>query len=683
MCSKCLICLVLLKGFARNHSAITLLSKQQSVSNLISLTSNASMASTKTVINTVDNPVFASNELWYKKMRQIFLIEYSKYFEHNGFIHLKDERAPPESNTTSKASNQQQTENQTHHFIKWIQQDGFLYVTVNIEEVFMHIKLGYCTRYRLASRTFLNEMLKFYAAEFHIHSSVYDYHLTAINRNFTSSSWGSPKQISLTISKFLDEFVEFFHRVPLFSTNKVFKIVYEKLDYSLIPHKFGLIFDYMISAKKKLQTSSDQANISFTPLYLNLDNNIGIYSISEGTESQKASTPINPASSSSGLDYSKYLVIKIESFVSNSGNSQALSAYSTTSIKKMLQQQMSVPENKLTTTSPQTTKISHSSSSSSLLNIAHQKESSSSNQKASKPPPTSRAASQLPQQQSYIRLVCYYLCINKNQDYSIDTTFSPKQSDKLNADLSFLDKIIEESISSYKQEIFWDNLVISMSSLSNWLNEAHANMPIVFAIQSEELEQILDSSEKIDALELDPALGTFLAQCFSVKEKIQSYFRFNFGRHFIFTASPEFDYCLLLLNDDLLKNFGCSSSSSCLKSSVSRSDSITTATNTLNAEPASQKLESFVLLKFDKKRQTSHLWQVNRVDQKANQQKNTSMSLASAVRIASDNNTSLLGDTASSFKKEQFYMNKSAGSNRYLSFVVNNLMYVIWETLFH
>ena len=43
------------------------------------------------------NPVNPANELWYKKMRQTFLIEYSKYFESRGFIYLKDDRSPVEA----------------------------------------------------------------------------------------------------------------------------------------------------------------------------------------------------------------------------------------------------------------------------------------------------------------------------------------------------------------------------------------------------------------------------------------------------------------------------------------------------------------------------------------------------------------------------------------------------------
>ncbi len=75
--------------------------------------------------------------------------------------------------------------------MKWVQQDGFIYLTVSLEEIFVNIKLGYCTRYRLASRSFLTDLIKFFSKDFHIHSLTYDYHLTAINRNLIPSSLSS------------------------------------------------------------------------------------------------------------------------------------------------------------------------------------------------------------------------------------------------------------------------------------------------------------------------------------------------------------------------------------------------------------------------------------------------------------------------------------------------------------
>lgn len=234
--------------------------------------------------------------------------------------------------------------------------------------------------------------------------------------------------------------------------------------------------------------------------------------------------------------------------------------------------------------------------------------------------------------------------------------------------------MIEESISMYKQEIFWENLAISMSSLSNLLNEEKSHLPIVFEIQSEELEQILDTSEKIDAIDLDPTLTEFFKQCFTIKEKIRSYFEFSFGRHFIFTSSDSFDYCLLLVNDDLINKFGCSSSSS-IKHKVSneKSESSHASYSTSSEE---KKLYSFVLLKFDKKEKTTQLLQVERVHHSCYQNQKTPISKGIGENLSND----------MSFLKDKSLMaatlEKVMGSNKYLSFIVNNLIYVVWESMF-
>jgi len=257
-----------------------------------------------------------SNEAWYQNMRQMFLIEYSKFFESKGFVRLKDvERGATTTTTTtissSGFSNSEQTAaaklSENLHFIKWIQQDGFIYLTINLEEIYLHAKLGYCTRYRTANmaRSFLNEMVRFFSQEFHVYSFTYDYHLSVINRNLTSSSWKARSQISQIISKFLDEFVDYYSRLPLHSTNKVYKLVNEKADSSLLlnqqqqqqqqqqnSHKYGFIFDY-ISAKHK----SSNPSLVFMPLIINdLDNNIAIYSLTDSANnvvSLSQSTSVN------------------------------------------------------------------------------------------------------------------------------------------------------------------------------------------------------------------------------------------------------------------------------------------------------------------------------------------------------------------------------------------------------
>jgi len=122
-------------------------------------------------------------------------------------------------------------------------------------------------RYRSTSRSFVNEIIKFLTQEFHVHSFIHDFHLTAINQNFSSSITGSQiSQTSFTIVKFLDEFVDFFMRIPIYSLNKVFKRVYEKSDHSLIPHQFRLIFDFVIDSITKINSENEENQLLFKTL---------------------------------------------------------------------------------------------------------------------------------------------------------------------------------------------------------------------------------------------------------------------------------------------------------------------------------------------------------------------------------------------------------------------------------
>ncbi len=70
----------------RNASNATLLSKQQSISNLagVGLSGGSKMKAD------------GANELWFKKMRYIFMLEFSKFFESRGFIYLRDDRSATE-----------------------------------------------------------------------------------------------------------------------------------------------------------------------------------------------------------------------------------------------------------------------------------------------------------------------------------------------------------------------------------------------------------------------------------------------------------------------------------------------------------------------------------------------------------------------------------------------------------
>ena len=334
---------------------------------------------------------------------------------------LKDEKSNISNETSVKQNNlhqhqhqQQQNylhENQTNHFIKWIQQDGFLYITLNVEEIYLHVKLGYCARYRSTSRSFVNEIIKFFTQEFHVHSFVHDFHLAAINRNFSSSITGSQiSQTSQTIAKFLDEFVEFFRRIPSYSINKVFKRVYEKSDHSLIPHQFRLIFDFVIDSITKINAEDDENQLLFKTLYV-FDNNIAIYSLTDG--SSKASNGANNASS----DYLKYLVIKIEnhsittasSSWSTSSNQSYMPSSASLASKKLAQSSVKGLDAKLT---PNSTKLSNSASYSSLLTPSVPQ---SSNSETLSVLENTNVASV--KQEPLIRILSYYLCINKNQQH--------------------------------------------------------------------------------------------------------------------------------------------------------------------------------------------------------------------------------------------------------------------------
>ncbi len=273
-----------------------------------------------------------SIETWYRKMRQHYLVEYAKSFESYGFVRLKDDRTKENYAKTDPLlmSHVSQLDNQLLYFIKWIPNDGFLFLTLNFDEIFLHCKLGYYTRYRTLTRTFTNELNKFLYHDFHIHSLSYDYHLLAVNLNFTKATTLQSTLAFQTLQKLLDDFNDYFRlKAPPCSMHKLFKVVYEKYDCSLIPHKIGLIFDFILNLKQKNET------ITFIPIYTNLDNNIAIYNVkalNTSTPNTNSQTPISCSPAISHIlstqhqqqwhgfndanslqpDYSKYLIVKIE-----------------------------------------------------------------------------------------------------------------------------------------------------------------------------------------------------------------------------------------------------------------------------------------------------------------------------------------------------------------------------------
>ncbi len=79
----------------RNSSVATLLSKQQSISNLVGVGLSGSSGS-KVKAGSAMEQADVANELWFKKMRFIFMSEFTKFFESRGFIYLRDDRSGSE-----------------------------------------------------------------------------------------------------------------------------------------------------------------------------------------------------------------------------------------------------------------------------------------------------------------------------------------------------------------------------------------------------------------------------------------------------------------------------------------------------------------------------------------------------------------------------------------------------------
>ena len=112
---------------------------------------------------------------------------------------------------------------------------------------------------------------------------------------------------------------------------------------------------------------------------------------------------------------------------------------------------------------------------------------------------------------------------------------------------------------------------------------------------------------------------------------------------FIFTSSETIDYCLLLINDELIKNFRHSESSALsplnLNSGLSNdSFHFQNQDNIPFNDSSNQQLNSFVLLKFDKKNEMAHLLQVNRIKStNAQSSSNTSNIASLSATIDSSN----------------------------------------------
>ena len=75
-----------------------------------------SSMSNKSSSSQPQGPILLNTDIWYQKMRQILLIEYTKYFESRGFLRLRDENKELHaSNNKNNPNNQTQNEILVYH----------------------------------------------------------------------------------------------------------------------------------------------------------------------------------------------------------------------------------------------------------------------------------------------------------------------------------------------------------------------------------------------------------------------------------------------------------------------------------------------------------------------------------------------------------------------------------------
>ena len=594
-------------------------------------------------------------DAWYRKMRQIYLSEFSKHFVSFGFMRLKDER---------KYSGSNDQEASLTHFIKWIHQDGFVYLTLNFDDIFLHIRFGFCPRYRSSTSLFFNEINYLVGTEFHFHSASYDYHLTTINRNFqstsiiqttASSSSATKQQQSTTLQsasslqtllKFLEEFYEYFTtrfennikvtKKPYFALNKIYKDSFERPECSLIPKKIGIIFDYILNRK-------DDAT-SFLPIHTNLESNIAIYSATNPHASQASSASVSQFTPTNELlannqrqqevEYIKYLVVKIENLNSKPQQSHVVST------------------------------LTSSSSSTSLHGLY------AANSTKQKPLASLET--------SLVRVVWFYLCVNKQfqqqqhltleqiqlMSKCIDAQLTPKSEDddddeKISNDLHLIKKIIDDSINTYKREIFWDNLMVLIQQ----------TLQSSTAVQSQDLEYILKNSYQIYAHDIksayDQSLKQFYKHSYLLKDKIMLYFEQNFGKNFIEVPSTSFR--LLIVNNFVISKM--------------KNDS--------EVQP-NDEIHTFILFKVDDNNKNLEILQVNRTPQQQQHQNfikpKTENLLATGFNSSLVSCSSSLTTSTSAMTLSKAPLTNSNGrtlsvSYEYLNFTINTIALIIFENI--
>ena len=186
-------------------------------------------------------------------------------------------------------------------------------------------------------------------------------------------------------------------------------------------------------------------------------------------------------------------------------------------------------------------------------------------------------------------------------------------------------------------------------------------------VNTDELEKVIAASNKIDIIDLDKSLIYFLFQCFQIREGVKNYLKFALGRYLIQTESELAEYCLMLINDDLIENFkykdGISSSGGNDGSSAVTVDNINEAND----------IKSFILLKFDKVNKNTKLLQINRV-------KLSSTGMDNGDSWENNKNNSSINNNGNN--SGESYINSAHKSNFYLNFSINLLMFAFWESIF-
>lgn len=500
-------------------------------------------------------------------------------------------------------------------------------MTMSLDSIYLVVKLGYCLRYRSANKSlFMNEITHFQLRDFHVHSYTYDYHLSAINTSILSGEVIA--QTSELIADFLNKFVDFYAtRAPVFSYNTVIRTIYERADNSLIAHQFGLIFDYVIESRLRLNDMLEtKSNIKIKTLCL-FDNNIAIYRLEEPDKKSE--------------HFYKYLVIKIESYTKEVAVSVKETAIAKSSNTSTARSTSTKKIESSTVTSKDLNKMRSNSSSTASLYMLNKATSTPTN--SITPIPSVSALSPPAATQSFIQVKFYYVYINKSEKVG------EKSAKKFDQDLNYIYRIIDESISLYKQNLFWANLKTSNESMYNFdSNDMSTSNMMPLVINVEELEQVLSCSYIIDILDLDPSLAYFLSQCYSIRSKIHEHLKQLLGRYLISTESNMIEYHMLLINDDLIEKFK-------IKGMIGSS-----------RREFNRDINSFILVKFDQSNMSTQVLQVNKSASR------------DTIKKASDNSTN--GNERHSSELDS---TKPDIVNRvYLNFAMNLVIYAFWENIY-